>query len=77
MTLPIDYLATSIQRELASLTIRLDRSDRYLSLIPQEDSPVNPSDGWISLSDGSGGGFDSVSGAGLYRYLSSVWVFIG
>lgn len=77
MTLPIDYLATSIQRELDKLQVRIDRSERYLSLLPLSDPPLDPVDGWLALSDGTNSGFDSVSGPGLYRYLGAVWVFIG
>ncbi|MEM9263876.1 MAG: hypothetical protein AAGA22_09880, partial [Pseudomonadota bacterium] len=48
-----------------------------LILAPQATVPTNPINGCMAMSDGTAGGFDAVSGAGLYRYDGSAWVFIG
>ena len=77
MTLATDYNAPELQRELNTLKQRLDLLDQYLSLTPLAAAPINAVEGWVAISDGTGSGFDSSSGAGLYRFSGSVWVFVG
>lgn len=48
-----------------------------IKLPPLSSAPSSPSSGWLAVSDGTGSGFDGSSGAGLYRYNGSAWVFIG
>lgn len=77
MTAPVEYDQLLIQQELDSLRETLRIMTQYLSLIPLPTAPVSPSNGWLALSDGTGSGFDSASGMGLYRYSGSSWVFVG
>ena len=62
--------------DLASDTIILD-SEVGLRLPPLSAAPTNPETGQMAVSDGTGGGFDGSSGAGLYRYDGTNWIFIG
>lgn len=77
MTLPLEYDAAQLQRELDSLKERLDRAERYMSMRPLSAAPLNPKEGWIAVSDGTSSGFDGSSGAGVYQYRSAAWVFVG
>jgi hypothetical protein len=77
MTLPEKYDAVETQRVLDEHEDRLNVLKHYVALIPLDAAPLNPKDGWVAMSDGTGSGFDGASGAGLYRYLTSAWVFIG
>jgi hypothetical protein len=44
---------------------------------PLASAPANVPAGTLAISDGTGGGFDGASGAGLYRRATTTWVFIG
>jgi len=48
-----------------------------LELVPLASAPAGVGSGALAVSDGTGGGFDGVAGAGLYRYDGTTWVFIG
>lgn len=77
MTLPVEYDVASIEEELNRLTQRLDDLYTLVHIVPRETAPADPKDGYLAISDGTGSGFDAVSGAGLYRYNGSSWTFIG
>lgn len=77
MTLPIDYNSSEMQIKFDALDNRIRKLDQYLSLIPLADAPLSPAEGWVAISDGTGTGFDGASGAGMYRYSGSAWVFVG
>lgn len=77
MTLPADYDRAILEARLREITQRLDNLYTVLHLVPRETSPLDPKDGMLSISDGTGSGFDGASGAGLYRYNGSSWTFIG
>lgn len=77
MSLPDDYNAVSVQEELDSLQNQVSVLKQYLSLVPLAAAPLGAVDGWVAISDGTGSGFDGSSGAGLYRYASAAWVFVG
>ena len=77
MTLPLEYNPSELQRELDAIKQRLDRGEQYLSMTPLASAPLNPREGWVAVSDGTGSGFDATSGAGIYRYNGSAWVFVG
>jgi len=75
--LPIKYDARSVQQELNKLNEGVRALYQFIPMIPLDAAPVAPLEGYIALSDGTGGGFDGTSGAGLYRYSGSYWVFVG
>jgi len=75
--LPEEYSARSVQDEIDTLQNAIDSLLRRLTMIPLASAPLNPKEGYMALSDGTGSGFDATSGAGLYRYSGSAWVFIG
>ena len=77
MALTENYNAADIQRELDALKNRLDTANQYAQLTPLAAAPLNPKAGWVAISDGTGSGFDGSSGAGMYRYSGSAWVFTG
>jgi len=77
MSLPGKYSATELQREFNDINNRLETLKSYLQMMALQAPPVNPSEGWVAISDGTGSGFDGSSGAGMYRYSGSAWVFIG
>jgi hypothetical protein len=79
MTVPVEYDQPLIQQEFDSLRETLRVLTQYLSLIPLSAAPISPYDGWLAISDGTGSGFDGVSGAGLYRYnlATTAWVHLG
>ena len=79
MTLPEEYDQTLIQQEIDSLKETLRSLTHNVSLIPLSAAPINPFDGWLAISDGTGSGFDGSSGAGLYRYnlATTAWVHLG
>ena len=77
MTLPVEYDSISVQQELDTLKNQIDILREYLSMVALESAPLNPKEGWVAISDGTGSGFDAVSGAGMYRYNGSTWTFIG
>lgn len=52
-------------------------SGNTFNLAPTASAPSNPVAGDLAVSDGTGSGFDSSSGAGLYRHSGSAWVFVG
>lgn len=56
---------------------QISLSNSYLQLPPEANPPANPISGTLANSDGSGGGFDGTSGAGLYRYTGTVWSHLG
>ncbi len=77
MSLPVEYNAADLQRELDFLQQQLSRMEQFLRMQPLAAAPVNPEEGWLAVSDGTGSGFDGSSGAGAYRYSGSAWVFLG
>jgi len=77
MNLAPEYNAADLQRELNDLQQQLNRMGQFLRLQPLAAAPITPKQGVIAVSDGSGAGFDATSGAGVYRYSGSAWVFVG
>ena len=75
--LPKEYIAQAVQRELDRIIREQRRANEFLTLTPQASAPLSPLEGWVAISDGTGSGFDGSSGAGLYRYSGSAWVYIG
>ena len=75
--LPVKYDARSVQQELNKLNEGVRALYQFIPMIPLDSSPVEPLEGYIALSNGTGGGFDGTSCAGLYRYSGSYWVFVG
>jgi len=75
--LPVNYDARSVQQELNKLNEGVRALYQFIPMIPLAFPPVEPLAGFLSVSDGTGSGFDGSSGAGLYRYSGSAWVFVG
>jgi len=79
MMIPEEYDQTLIQQEFDDLKEALRTLTHNVSLIPLSAAPIDPFDGWLAISDGTGSGFDGSSGAGLYRYnlATTAWVYLG
>ena len=77
MALPPEYSAVAVENELRLITNELSTLREFLFLNALAAAPNDARDGWLAVSDGTGSGFDAVSGAGLYRFVSPNWVFIG
>jgi hypothetical protein len=77
MTLPGEYDPVALQQEITRLRADIDKLVSFINISATPGAPLNPRNGWLAVSDGTGSGFDAVSGAGLYRYLDPNWVFIG
>jgi len=77
MTLPLKYDPAAVENEFRRLKQRLDDMYTVLHLVPRSSAPLDPKDGYLAVSDGTGSGFDGSSGAGLYRYSGSAWIHLG
>ena len=77
MAVSTEYDSADVQRELDTLQEQISRIGQILVMQPLAAAPVNPEEGWIAVSDGTGSGFDGSSGAGVYRFTGSVWAFLG
>jgi hypothetical protein len=75
--LPEEYSAITVQNELDALRKLVEGLLYRVTMIPTPSAPLDPKEGWVAISDGTGSGFDAVSGAGMYRYNGSTWTFIG
>lgn len=75
--LPAEYSSRATQDEIDRLQSQLNTLLRQIHMVPQAFAPLNPKEGWVAISDGTGSGFDGSSGAGMYRYNGSTWTFVG
>lgn len=75
--LPEQYSPRATQDEIDKLQEQLNTLLLQITMVPQASAPRTPKAGWVAISDGTGSGFDGSSGAGMYRYSGSAWVFVG
>lgn len=75
--LPQEYDPRSIESKFNSIESKIQSFATRLELVPLDAAPPGAKDGWLAISDGTSSGFDGTSGAGLYRYNGSSWVFVG
>ena len=77
MIVPTAYDQALIQSIFTEMDRRISSLATASIFIPLDSAPQGAGEGWVSMSDGTGSGFDGASGAGLYRYTSGAWVFVG
>tara|TARA_A200000159_G_scaffold104121_1_gene96808 strand:- start:689 stop:919 length:231 start_codon:yes stop_codon:yes gene_type:complete len=75
--LPVNYDARSVQQEINKTNESVRTLSQFIPMIPLSYPPVEALAGYLAMSNGTGGGFNGSSGAGLYRYTGSTWAFVG